>query len=191
MRCKEASLLLEQGAEFATTRMPPLLTRPAMRDGAYPHLLARRLFGAHDTSNPHWTRGRGAEGRRGSSPAAAAAEPGAQAGTAVCGGGGLALPDDSPPAPPEGGFRCTALLLIFLTTLSTRALPLPSIRALPWRVRPPASAGERPWPLPPPRAFPIPCNMALRNAPQLSSSAQRRPPLKLTEQRVASKPTVS
>ena len=55
MRCKEASLLLEQGAEFATTRMPPLLTRPAMRDGAYPHLLARRLFGAHDTSNPHWT----------------------------------------------------------------------------------------------------------------------------------------
>ena len=31
MRCKEASLLLEQGAEFATTRMPPLLTRPAMR----------------------------------------------------------------------------------------------------------------------------------------------------------------
>jgi len=50
------------------------------------------------------------------------------------------------------------------------------------RVSPPASAGELPWPLPPPRAFPIPCNMALRNAPQLSSSAQRRPPLKLTEQ---------
>ena len=55
MRCKEASLLLEQGAEFATTRVPPLLTRPTMRDGAYPHLLAPRLFGAHDTSNPHWT----------------------------------------------------------------------------------------------------------------------------------------
>ena len=33
MRCKEASLLLlVQGAEFATTRVPPLLTRPAMRD---------------------------------------------------------------------------------------------------------------------------------------------------------------
>ena len=55
MRCKEASLLLEQGAEFATTSVPPLLTCPAMRDGAYPHLLAPRLFGAHDTSNPHWT----------------------------------------------------------------------------------------------------------------------------------------
>jgi len=56
MRCKEASLLLlVQGAEFATTRVPPLLTRPAMRDGACPHLLAPRLFGAHDTSNPHRT----------------------------------------------------------------------------------------------------------------------------------------
>ena len=56
MRCKEASLLLlVQGAEFTTTRVPPRLTRPAMLDGTYPHLLEPRLFGAHDTSNPHWT----------------------------------------------------------------------------------------------------------------------------------------
>ena len=99
-----------------------------------------------------------------------AAEPGGQAVSAICGGPGLALPDASPPAPPEGGFCFTAFLLIFLTTSSIRALPLPSIRALPW----PFACQCRRAPLaallaaPPPPSFPHPCLMALRNAASFS-----------------------
>jgi hypothetical protein len=48
----------------ATTRVPPRLTRPATPDGAYPHLLAPRLFGAHDTSHVLATRLFGAHDTR-------------------------------------------------------------------------------------------------------------------------------